>query len=310
MKLDYKKSKELLELRYKKLMSYVDGTRALVSPFVETEKGNFSKAKAKGLVKKILQEVSGCSKRNIAGWDKLKPEARENAEKRYALYESYLYMMITLAYVQAKCHKERPELMDAVEMYGLEFDTSFGGLIRRAFIFDDFLQDKYKTTSVTGTLQDLNDYTSYLMTVHSVLGSVRCLIYVLGDYKFKGEYSDPSKLEWLEEDMELEELSAEEQKYLDEVMEEEADSYKQEEELFKKNFPYVEDFVQAFAIYREAYFVPGAKDNFQENMRRGVLSFLEKEGLSMQNVDVLDDALFNVFKAEKVVRNEWRKLHS
>ena len=93
-------------------------------------------------------------------------------------------------------------------------------------------------------------------------------------------------------------------------MEEEADSYKQEEELFKKNFPYVEDFVQAFAIYREAYFVPGAKDNFQENMRRGVLSFLEKEGLSMQNVDVLDDALFNVFKAEKVVRNEWRILHS
>jgi len=232
----------------RRLRRFMDGTCYRVRPFIE-ENGKISEKKTKLLAKNILECLPFSSR-----------------SKQYKFYSDYLYMALVLAGVQLKAHDETYGY-DFIYECGLGYDVSFAGIINRAYINDRFLAEKYGTILVTGTIDDLDGYLDRVYkdrqkrfafdvweNYHPVFGGIGNMVELLDGTR---------------------ELDQKKDRYASEG------SY----ELFLENFPDRKPFIDAYTRYRENYFVPGVRDNFQDNIADAVKKYLISEHLSMFDED-------------------------
>lgn len=252
-----KTNSEILYREYKQIMGIIDGTSTLIGPAVITAKGSFSCRKARDLAGKIMKYLPGS----------VSPEDKN--ESRTDLYFNYLYMSIVLGYLQPVLREEYPH-DDSIRMAGLGYDYTFGGLIKRAYLQNDFLLDKYGTELVTGKLKDYEN--SKLGRPDILLSGLEILVNTL-----KTGVKEPEK--GYEYDVE-------------------ADA------VFVKCFPEANEFISAFERFKACFFETGARDRFQDCIDKAVRNYLISEGLSLYGEDVFDQVYLQFFKAERALAGD------
>ena len=229
----------------KTIMRYTDGTCYTVWHFLAAENEAFSKGKLKELISGITGFLPDSFNR-----------------RKIQFYKDYLLMALTTAYYQYAEH-QRPdnEIEDIVFDVGLGYDTSFGGVINRALIQDDFLIPIYGTKLATGKAEDLDGYLESIYsyrkshpsfdtidTYHPVFAGFGALIDIFEGRKYDSVLDRHITKEYYE--------------------------------TIGKNFPEKSSFVKAYGRYLESYFVTGMRDDFQKNVEHAVKSYLISEGLS------------------------------
>ncbi len=230
------------------IMRYMDGTCYYVRPFVTDEDSGFSRKRTDELIEGIIEYLP------------------KNCGKKVRIYKDYLFMALTLAYVQSVIHDEVNCTDDIIYDAGLGNDTCFSGVINRALVDDSFLVQRYGTKLVTGVKTDLDGYLEHIYEYrrkhpgfdrsdmyHPVFAGIGAIVDILNGREYDDRLDRHSSEEHFNE--------------------------------FKRKFPCKRSFVNAYNRYKENYFVTGMRDDLQANIEKAVKSYLISCGLSQYDED-------------------------
>ena len=195
------------------------------------------------------------------------PDRFTKAKKQF--YKDYLFIALLLAYQQGEYQDleyyediDPDQIGDIISDVGLGKDTGFSSIINRALTEDSFLEAKYGTKLVTGSVSDLDGYLPKIIKLrkkdfafkysgifHPMFAGVAQIVEILDGRKYDKQ---------LDKDLP--------ERYFSSIAE---------------TWPCKKRFIKCYSNFKEAYFKKGYRDDFQKNIEMIVKSYLISSGLSL-----------------------------
>ncbi len=260
----------------REIMTCMYGTNFVVYHFLRGENG-FGEKEADRMIDEMMEFL---------------PDNFTKAKKQF--YKDYLFIALLLAYQQNEYEDleitediEPEQIGDVISDVGLGKDTGFSSIINRALTEDSFLQAKYGTKLVTGSVSDLDGY----------LAKIYSLRKKNFDFKYSGifhpMFAGVAQIIDILEGREYD-------KKLDKNLHEEYFS------AIAATWPCKKRFIKSYYRFRDGYFKKGNRDDFQKNIEQIVKYYLISIGLSL-----FDDKHENSRKTARLaVENAGRKIYN